>query len=224
MMRAILFDLDGTLTDSRLGIFRTTRYAFARLSETLGQSFALPDDDELGWIVGPPLRDSFATLAGEAHVDALIDFYRERYRDVGAFENEVYDGVPAMLDALRETGASLYVATSKNRRDAERILVHFGLAGRFTAIHGSRDDGGLADKTELIADLLVTSALSPAEGEIAMVGDRKFDVVGALNCGLTAVGALWGYGGRDELEAAGAHVLAETPGQATSLLSAAPQG
>ena len=209
--RAVLFDLDGTLTDSRLGIFRTTRYAFERLSAARGERFDLPEDSELGWMVGPPLRDSFAKLGGEENVDALIGFYRERYRDIGAFENEVYEGVDKMLAELRASGAQLYVATSKNGRDAERILIHFGLAAYFEAIHGSRDDGGLADKTELIADLIMMRGLSLLETEIAMVGDRKFDVIGARNCGLRAIGALWGYGGADELEAAGADALAHSP-------------
>ena len=102
-------------------------------------------------------------------------------------------------------------ATSKRQGDAERILVHFDLARRFEAIHGARDDGGLADKTELIANLLTTRALSPKDEDIAMVGDRKFDVIGARNCGLKAIGALWGFGGAAELEAAGADAIADQP-------------
>jgi len=212
MTPAVLFDLDGTLTDSRLGIFRTARRAFAQLSAALGREIALPSDDRLGWIVGPPLRDSFAKLAGPENVERLMGFYRERYRNVGAFENEVYAGIPEALDALLASGARLFVATSKNEADAVRILQHFGLDTRFEAIHGAREDGGLADKTELIGHLLSTHALDPRQIPIAMIGDRKFDIIGARNCALAAIGALWGYGGRDELHDAGADVLLAGPG------------
>lgn len=208
---AVLFDLDGTLTDSRPGIQRTTRYAFARLAETTGKPFPLPaDDSDLDWLIGPPLRDSFAKLAGPEYSEALIGFYRERYRDIGAFENEVYAGVPQTLDELAATGARLFVATSKNEIDAIRILEHFGLASRFEQIHGARADGGHADKTELISHLLATHGLAGAP-RVAMIGDRKFDAIGALNCGLAAIGALWGYGGRDELTAAGADPIVASP-------------
>ena len=126
---AILFDLDGTLTDSRPGILRCARYAFEKLSEARGQTFALAPDAELTWLIGPPLRESFAELAGPENVEALIGFYRERYVPIGALENEVYDGVPETLAALRDGGARLFVATSKNEKDARRILGHFALDG-----------------------------------------------------------------------------------------------
>jgi len=208
---AFLLDLDGTLTDSRPGILRTTRYAFARLGESKGREFPLPPDDELGWIIGPPLRTSFAELAGADHVETIMRFYRERYVDIGAYENEVYAGIPEALDALRRRGARLYVATSKNARDARRILEHFGLASRLDAIHGARDDGGLSDKTELIRHVLVSHSLDARRERIAMVGDRKFDIIGARNNKLVALGALWGYGGEAELRRAGADALVVRP-------------
>jgi phosphoglycolate phosphatase len=219
-VRAVLFDLDGTLSDSRPGILRTTRYAFARLSEARGREYALPSDDALGWIVGPPLRDSFAKLAGAENVEAVMGFYRERYRDIGAFENEVYGGVPEALDTLLASKTRLFVATSKNQVDAVRILEHFGLASRFEAIHGARDDGGRADKTELIGYVLQTHALDVSAMRIAMVGDRKFDMIGARACGVFAMGALWGYGGRDELLEAGAETLLVAPSNAPAAVAA----
>ena len=211
---AVLFDLDGTLSDSRPGILRCVRYAFEKLSGETGRAFALPPDGELGWMLGPPLRDSFARLAGAEHSETLMTHYRELYSDVGAFENEVYAGIPEALDQLTRLGARLFVATSKNQRDARRIVEHFGLASKFEEIHGARDDGGHADKTELIAYVLASHELAADRDRIAMIGDRKFDAIGARNVGIAAIGALWGYGPREELEAAGADPIIETPREA----------
>ncbi len=217
---AVLFDLDGTLSDSRPGILRCVRYAFARLSAQTGRAFDLPPDSELGWMLGPPLRVSFAQLAGAEYSETLMIYYRELYVDVGAFENEVYDGIPETLDALRGRGARLFVATSKNQRDARRIVEHFGLASKFEEIHGARDDGGHADKTELITHVLASHALVAGRDRIAMIGDRKFDAIGARNVGVAAIGALWGYGPREELEAAGAAPIVATPRQVPEAVKA----
>ena len=208
---AVLFDLDGTLTDSRPGILRSTRHAFERLGEARGRPIPLPEDSELGWMVGPPLRDSFLKLAGAENVETLMEFYRERYRPIGIFENRVYDGVPAALESLRALGIRLFVATSKNQRDARTILEHFGLASYFLGIHGARDDGGHSDKTELIGHLLGHEGLEAGRDRIAMIGDRKFDAIGARGVGIAAIGALWGYGSVEELQAAGADPIIETP-------------
>ncbi len=210
--RAVLLDLDGTLTDSRLGILRSARYAVERLNETQSFEFALPDDSELGWMIGPPLRHSFAKLVGAAQVETLMTFYLERYSEIGAFENQVYSGVPEALDALSANGVRLFVATSKNERDARRILEHFQLAARFEAIHGAGPDGGRADKTELLAHVLASHALRPGEDRVAMIGDRKYDAIGARNVGVAAVGALWGYGDEAELRDAGADPIVASPG------------
>jgi phosphoglycolate phosphatase len=208
---AVLFDLDGTLTDSRLGILRCARYAFERLSATTGRAYPLPRDEDLNWIVGPPLRDSFGKLAGVGNAEALMGFYLERYQSVGAFENQVYDGIPEALGALRASGAALFVATSKNEADALRILDHFALAGFFRGIHGAKADGGRADKSELLAYVLRSERLDAARNPIAMIGDRKFDAIGARHVGIAAIGALWGYGGAEELKSAGADPLVKTP-------------
>ena len=116
MSRAVLFDLDGTLTDSRPGIFSCFRYAFARLVEAGGPSVALPADDELRVIVGPPLRESFARFAGEAEKERLMGFYLERYSPIGAFENSVYDGVVAALDLLARRAAVRRDLEERGRR------------------------------------------------------------------------------------------------------------
>jgi phosphoglycolate phosphatase len=224
---AVLFDLDGTLTDSRLGILRSARYAFERLSAEKGRPFPLPDDSELGWMIGPPLRDSFAKLVGRENVETLMGFYLERYSSIGAFENHVYEEIPAALDTLRSLGMRLFVATSKNGRDARRILEHFDLAPYFEGIHGAQADGGRADKSELIAFILQSEGLDRFRDRIAMIGDRKFDAIGARAVGIAAIGALWGYGDREELEAAGADPIIETPKQiqeAVSEVFAQPRG
>ena len=214
-MSAVLFDLDGTLTDSSQGIFRCFRHAFTRWHETGGPQIALPGDEALRDIVGPPLRQSFARYggAGGAEVERLMGFYRERYEPVGAFENRVYDGVTLALDALAAAGARLFVATSKSEPDAQRILAHFGLASRFESINGARPDGTRSAKIEIIGDTLAAHALAP--GDAVMIGDRSYDVEGARALSVRVIGALWGYGSAQELQHADA--LAATPQEAAAL-------
>lgn len=209
----VIFDLDGTLTDSRPGIVRTTRYALQRLNENTGGTAPIPEEAALDFMIGPPLRDTFAKLVGADHVEALMGFYRERYATIGLFENAVYDGIPQALEALRGSGRRLFVATSKNEADARRILNHFGLARFFTEIYGALNDGGRAIKSDLLNYLLGRERIEASVANVAMVGDRKFDVLGAKAVGISAIGALWGYGGREELAQAGADRLVEAPRQ-----------
>ncbi len=213
MSAAVLFDLDGTLTDSSVGIFRCFRHAFARDQQAGGAPVALPGDDVLRDIVGPPLRQSFAKYGGAADVERLIGFYRERYETVGAFENRVYDGIVPALDLLAQAGVRLFVATSKNEADAVRILAHFGLSACFESINGARADGSRASKREIIRDTLAAHALAPEAA--TMVGDRSYDIEGARALSLRAIGALWGYGTPEELKDADA--LAATPQEAAQI-------
>ena len=215
MIQAVLFDLDGTLTDSRPGILACFRFAFARLAETGGPSVSLPADEDLRFIVGPPLRQSFARFADAAFNEPLMGYYLERYQPIGAFENRVYDGVTEALDLIAADGVRLHVATSKNERDARAILDHFGLSHRFDSINGARLDGSRSVKREIIGDTLAAHGLGPDDA--AMIGDREFDMLGAKTVGVAAIGALWGYGSREELIAAEADALASTPLEAARI-------
>jgi len=207
----VLFDLDGTLTDPHDGITASIEHALRKLG------VSSPPRHALKRFIGPPLRDTFAHLLGGARVastdpaliDAAITFYRERFSTTGLFENVPYPGIHATLSVLEQRGAALYLATSKPRVYAERIVDHFGLGKFLTAVHGSELDGTRTDKVLLIAHILLTESLSASA--TAMVGDRSHDVVGAVANGVLPVGALWGYGSRDELVAAGATVLCERP-------------
>ena len=208
---AIIFDLDGTLTDSRPGILRSTRYALQRLNEETGAAYPIPEESALDYMVGPPLRESFAHLVGADRVETMMTFYRERYTRIGLFENEVFEGVPDALAGLRDAGYRLFVATSKNEADARRVLEHFGLTRFFAEIYGAQNDGGRAVKSDLLNYLLARERISPGARDAAMIGDRKYDVLGAKAVGISAMGALWGYGDRAELSEAGADALIEAP-------------
>lgn len=211
--KAILFDLDGTLTDPREGITRSIAYALERMG------LEPPPLDHLTFAIGPPLRPTLAKLIGDetpATVERALALYRERFADVGLFENAVYDGIAEVLRTLTGRGTALYVATSKPRVYAERIVRHFALDTHFEAIHGCELDGTREDKRELLAHLLPHHGLKAAD--CAMIGDRGADMAAARHHGVRAIGVLWGYGSREELEGAGAHSLCERPGELAALL------
>ncbi len=179
----------------------------------------VPHGSRLRAFVGPPLRDSFAELGADpAQIGLLVETYRERYRDTGMFENAVYPKIPALLEELRTAGHRLLVATSKPTTFAEAILEHFDLAGFFDDVFGSNLDGSLGQKSELIAHIRSRTGFSPSES--AFVGDRRFDISAARTHGIWAIGALWGYGSRAELETAGADRLAATPDAVVEALPA----
>ena len=201
----ILFDLDGTLTESGPGIISSVRYALA----TMGGPVL--DDQELRLFIGPPLLDSFRDVCGfdPAEVDVAIAAYREYYATDGQYENSVYDGIPELLTALREAGRTLAVATSKAEVFAASILDHFALTEYFTTVVGSELDGRRTAKSEIITEALARLD-RPSSGTV-MIGDRSHDVRGAVAVGVGSIGVLWGYGDHAELTAAGADSLAATP-------------
>jgi phosphoglycolate phosphatase len=213
-MNDLLFDLDGTLTDPREGITRSLAYALERMG------IAPPPPQELTFAIGPPLRASLARLLGtteNAVVERALAHYRERFADVGLFENAPYDGIVEALDALAAGGATLYVATSKPRVYAERILRHFDLHVHFLAVHGCELDGTREDKRELLAHLLPHHGLTPSRA--VMIGDRGADMVAARHHGLLGLGVLWGYGDTEELLTHGAHACVRSPRELPAALA-----
>lgn len=192
----ILFDLDGTLTDSKDGIVNCVRYALEKMGAPI------PSDDVLQSFVGPPLVDSFKTCCGFSDEQAweAVRTYRERFGTVGLMENALYDGVPQMLKALHAEGLRLSIATSKPTVYAKRIVRNFGIDGLLDHVVGSNIDGSRVDKTEVVRFAMGQYANATPD-DFIMVGDRKHDMVGAANCGALAVGVLYGYGSREELEA-----------------------
>ncbi len=214
---ALLFDLDGTLTDSRAGIVNSTLYALRRFNEKRGGNLPIPEPESLTYLLGPPLRTSFAKLVGSDDADTLLELYRERYEPVGIFENSVYPGIVSALETLGAMDCRLFVATSKPEHYARRIVEHFELSRYFIGVHGAAPDGSRA-KADIIADLLARHEVAPAEA--VMIGDREHDALGAKANGLlAAVAALWGYGSREELEKAGADPLVDRPDQLVAALS-----
>jgi phosphoglycolate phosphatase len=212
-MSIVLFDLDGTLTDPREGITRSIAYALERLG------IEPPPLDELTFAIGPPLRGSLARLIGTpdpAAIERALSLFRERFTDIGIFENRPYDGVDEALADLRARGSALHVATSKPAVYAVRIVERFGLASHFVAVHGCELDGTREDKRDLIAHLMPCHGIDPRR--TAMVGDRGADMLAARHHGLRAVGALWGYGTRDELLEGGAQALCAAPQALGALL------
>ena len=206
--RSILFDLDGTLTDPRIGITRCIQHAL----ESLGQ--VPPEEAALLWCIGPPLQTTFARIldtSDPALLSTAIARYRERFATLGLYENTLYPGVPEMLAALRDKGYQTYVATSKPRVFANRIMDHFHIANLFDGVYGSELDGTRVDKGELIAHLIAMEGLEPED--VIMVGDREHDMVGAAKCGVWCLGVTYGYGSETELLNHGATRLAGDPAQ-----------
>ncbi len=204
-MRTILLDLDGTIIDSQQGILSSCRAALRALGHE-------PPELAPKGLIGPPIEDVMRLLLrpfGDDRVQEAAEAYRADYGAGGLLLSTAYAGMPAALAALREGGATLYVATSKRTVFARRILEHLGLAGFFAGIHGSEPGGAMDEKPEIVAHALATHGLAP-EGCV-MVGDRRYDISGGHANRVRALGVLWGYGTREELEMAGADGIVENP-------------
>jgi phosphoglycolate phosphatase len=213
-IKNILFDLDGTLTDPLEGMTRCFHYALERMSAPL------PTRGELQLHIGPPLRSTFSQImktSDEAMIERAVNLYRERFSEVGMFENEVYDGVPEMLASLRALSKRLFVATSKVQVYTERILKHFNLSSFFEGVYGSEMSGKFDNKADLIRHILANESL--VADETLMVGDRKYDITGAKENCCFAVGVTYGYGSAEELKEAGADFLCHSPFDVTALFT-----
>lgn len=203
--KTILFDLDGTLTDSAPGILNSVRYACRKLG------LEMPDEATLHRFLGPPLPSSFRDYLhlNETDVARAVAAFREYYPDKGIFENEVYPGIPELLRDLKRAGKTVVMATSKPEVFAKRIMERFALADCFDAICGATIDETRTDKGDVIAYALQTAGITEQQ-QVVMVGDREHDVKGALRNGLPCIGAVYGYGSAEELTGAGAVALADT--------------
>ncbi len=205
-MNTVLFDLDGTLTDPKVGITTCIQYALERLG------YQPPETEELLWCIGPPLTVSFAKLmqtTDTSLIEKAIIFYRDRFATVGLFENLLYPQIPEILKAIRSEGYQTYVATSKPYVFARRIIEHFGLISLFDGIYGSELDGTRCDKGDLLRYILISENLDSAK--TVMVGDRSHDIIGAKKNQILAIGVTYGYGTKEELKAHGTDLLANSP-------------
>ena len=211
--KAVLFDLDGTLTNSELGILNCVQYALEKMG------IHEPDRQKLLPFIGPPLQDTFRDMFAMSDEDArqATAFYRERYSPIGKFECSVYPGVEEMLRALKDSGRKLILATSKPTGFATDILEHFKLASYFDFIGGATLDGSRSTKEDVIGYVLESGMVSDRE-DLVMVGDTKFDVTGAAYFGIPTIAVTYGFGPAEELIEAGAAVLVDSASEITGIL------
>lgn len=213
MIQTVLFDLDGTLTDSGLGITKAVQYALGQMG------YEVPERESLFSFIGPPLHSSFQKYYGmdePTSVEAVRQF-RVYYNEKGGIlENEVYEGVRELLRDLKAAGLRLMIATSKPEPAAIRVMHHFGLDEFVPEIIGGRDDASRNTKGKVIAYALGEYGVDPATA--IMVGDREHDVHGATENGIPCIGVTWGYGDRAELEGAGAKVVFDTAAEVTEYI------
>jgi phosphoglycolate phosphatase len=211
-MSAIFLDLDGTLIDPKEGITGSIQHALREMGLV-----DIPEKDDLTWCIGPPLWESFRVLLGEkADTNEAVALYRERYTDTGMYEAEVYDGIGEMLEDLRDLGMPLYIATSKAQVYAATIADHFGLTHFVDGLFGSELDGTNSDKTDLLAFALAETGADPHRS--VMIGDRRFDILGARNNDIPSLGVLWGYAEPEELHLAEADGLAGAPEEVAEMV------
>lgn len=200
----ILFDLDGTLTDPYEGITKSVQYAL--------NAFGIKDEPlpKLKKFIGPPLKESFMEYYGfdSAKAETAVEKYRERFRDTGIFENQIYDGAETLLSFLKDNGFILAIASSKPTEFVERILEHFHIRNYFDNVTGSFMDGRRTKKSEVVGAVLEALGITE-KAQVLMVGDRYHDVEGAAAVGVDCAGVSFGYGGWEELEAAGATVVVD---------------
>lgn len=213
MYEIILFDLDGTLVDSGIGVINSVIYSLKKYG------IEVADREELNKFMGPPLHESFQDYYGfsEEEAKTAVEYYREYYRDKGIFEYAVYEGIEDLLKTLSDAGKTIIVATSKPEVFAKKVLAHAGLSKYFAYIAGANLDGSRTKKDEVISYALgMVNAMDKSKA--VMIGDREHDMIGAKKAGIDAIGILFGYGTRDELVRAGAKAIAKKARDIAELL------
>ena len=208
-----LFDLDGTLIDSEHGIIACVKHALAKLDVP-----APPQEELRGWI-GPPLRHSFAPLLDHdpVRIEAAVDHYHERFHTDGWREHDIYPGIESLIERLLAAGHQLAVVTSKPQRHAAPIIAHLPFGDAFLRLYGPDPNSAHSEKASMIAAALADFGARPED--TVMIGDRRFDIEGALANHVRGIGVLWGFGSRAELEQAGASAVAATPDELAGLLT-----
>jgi phosphoglycolate phosphatase len=210
-IRNLLFDLDGTLTDPKIGITRSIQYALNKLG------LPVPNADSLSWCIGPSMSESMKILLPpNSDTQAAVQLYRERYGSLGLYENNIYPEIKETLDQLHLQGFKLFVATAKPTVFATAIIRHFELEAKFIRTYGSNLDGTFTDKSELLSLILHQEQLDAAE--TVMIGDRKFDIVAAKENGIKSIAVTWGYGSEKELNESMPDQIVHSPYQLLQLL------
>ena len=211
--KVILFDLDGTLSDPKVGITKSVQYALHKMD------IVESNIDKLECFIGPPLQVSFAEYYNfdESNSQKAIALYRERFKEKGMFENELYSNIPLLLKSLKDQGFTLVIATSKPTVFAEQILKYFNINQYFELIVGSNLDGTRASKTEIIQYILDKyTAYKPRD--FIMIGDRKHDIIGSINTGIDSIGVTYGYGSFEELRHANPTFIVDNVDQIKDIL------
>jgi phosphoglycolate phosphatase len=209
-----LFDLDGTLIDSEHGIVACVKHALAKLD------VPAPSREELRDWIGPPLQHSFAPLLDHdpLRIDAAVEFYHERFHTDGWREHAIYPGIETLIQRLLASGHQLAVVTSKPQRHAAPIIAHLPFGDAFLRLYGPSPNSVQSEKASMIAAALADFDARPEQ--TVMIGDRRFDIEGAVANDVRGIGVLWGFGSRAELEQAGASAIAATPDELAVLLAA----
>lgn len=206
-----LFDLDGTLIDSEIGILGCVRHALTQLG--------VEHPAELRHWIGPPLRHSFAPLLDHDHdrIEQAVEHYHERFHTIGWREHSVYPGIDGMMERLHAAGHTLAIVTSKPEQHARPIVEHLPFGPAFSRLYGPDPANPHSEKASMIAAALRDFGTEPAQA--VMIGDRHFDIDGAVANRVRGIGVLWGFGSRAELEKARAHALAHDPQHLAELLA-----